>query len=145
MLYAKDFVPEKAFKHPFNGKVTFHPLVRKIGTLQSSYTRALNNEMKNSGSMFQQKAKAKLLNDDPWYPINCFHYAHHNPVMGELVEHMWEWEFSSYNDYAGYRNDNLVNKELAFELLDIPNDPTEFITESEMFDLKDFPEILKKI
>ncbi|HLF32594.1 MAG TPA: transposase [Cyclobacteriaceae bacterium] len=141
MIYAKEFMPDRAFKNPFKGNVQYHPLVRKIGTLQSSYTRALNNEMKNSGSLFQQKAKAKLLNEDPWYPKTCFHYSHQNPVKAELVKKMWQWEFSSFNDYAGYRDDNLVNKELAFELLDIPRDPAEFLAESEMFELKGFSRI----
>ncbi len=141
MIYAKDFLPEKVFKFPFTGDTAYHPLVRKIGTLQSSYTRILNNEMKNSGSIFQQKAKAKLLNTDPWYPQTCFHYSHFNPVKANLVEKMWQWEFSSYNDYAGFRDDNLVNKELAFELLDIPRNPAEFQEESEMFELKDISKI----
>ena len=44
MIYAKDFTPDRAFKNPFKGDAPYHPLVRKIGTLQSSYTRALNND-----------------------------------------------------------------------------------------------------
>jgi hypothetical protein len=41
---------------------------------------------------------------------------------------MEEWEFSSFNDYAGYRNESLCNKELAILLFEI--DKENFLTDS---------------
>lgn len=56
-------------------------LTRKIGTLLSSYTRAINKKYNRTGSLFQQKTKAKcLLDKDEHYPRVCFHYIHQNPL-----------------------------------------------------------------
>jgi len=79
-------------------------LARKIGTLQSSYTRALNKQNKSSGSVFRQKAKAKLL-DNPDYQYTCFHYIHQKPLRSGLVKHLKDWEFSSYTEYAGLKKE----------------------------------------
>ncbi|MEM9858001.1 MAG: transposase [Bacteroidota bacterium] len=98
----------------------FHPLVRKIGTLQSSYTRAINIQNKSKGSLFQQKAKAKHLSGQDQAFI-CFHYIHQNPVKAGLVNDLGDWEFSSYNDYVDCKS-GMVSRYLAYELLDIPND-----------------------
>jgi REP element-mobilizing transposase RayT len=62
-------------------------LSRKIGTLQSSYTQAINKQENRTGSLFQQRAKAKRL-DIKDTPFICFHYIHQNPVKGELCERM---------------------------------------------------------
>lgn len=49
------------------------------------------------------------------YLINCFHYIHQNPLKSKLVTKLEEWEFSSFRDYAGFRDGDLCNKELFFE------------------------------
>lgn len=100
-----------------------YPLNRKIGTLQSSYTRAINVQEKRSGSLFQQKTKAIeifSLNDDDQnveYLNACFHYIHQNPLRAGLVKKMEDWEYSSFRDYAGERRGTLVNKNLAQNII----------------------------
>ena len=102
-----------------------HPLSRKLGTLQSSYTRAINIQENRTGSLFQQKTKAVEIyslynyynkND---YLTTCFHYIHQNPLKAGLVMRMEDWEYSSFRDYAGFRKDTLINMQLAREILDI--------------------------
>ena len=39
----------------------------------------------------------------------CFNYIHQNPVKAGLVKNAEDWEFSSFRDYLGFRNGNLVN------------------------------------
>jgi len=102
-----------------------HPLSRKLGTLQSSYTRAINIQENRTGSLFQQKTKAveiySLYNyfDKNDYLATCFHYIHQNPLKAGLVMRMEDWEYSSFRDYAGFRKDTLINMQLAREILDI--------------------------
>jgi putative transposase len=55
----------------------------------------------------------------PDYAVICFNYIHQNPVMAGIVSKMEDWEFSSFRDFAGFRNGSLVNKKLAFEYIDI--------------------------
>jgi len=98
-----------------------HPLARKIGTVLSSYTRAINVQENRSGSLFQQKAKAIIISssDDYDYLTTCFHYIHQNPLKARLVEKMEDWEFSSFRDYVGLRDGSLINTVLAKETLEV--------------------------
>ena len=95
--------------------VVVHPLARKIGTLLSSYSRAINIQENRTGSLFQQKAKAIKISsinefdDKSDYLSTCFHYIHQNPLKAGLVKKMEDWEFSSFNDYAGFRDGTLIN------------------------------------
>jgi putative transposase len=106
-------------------------LARKIGLTLSSYAQHINFQNKTTGSLFQQKTKAKSISeymessqtaaggptlgyDD--YFINCFHYIHQNPLKSKLVIKIEEWEFSSFRDYAGFRSGDLCNIQLFFEL-----------------------------
>ena len=108
------------------------PLNRSIAILLSSYTRAINKQERRTGSLFQQKTKAKSLTGsaDPGYPFVCFHYIHQNPLRAKLVKQLEDWEFSSFRDYAGLRNGTLTNKALASQLIDIPNRAEAFYDQS---------------
>lgn len=106
-------------------------LARKVGTLLSSYTRAINKQNNRTGSLFQQKTKAKsLLNNDHFYPITCFHYIHQNPVKSKLVTKMEDWEYSSFRDYVGIRKGKLPNIKLANEVLGLTQNKEELYKES---------------
>ena len=103
-------------------------LARKLGTLLSSYTQAINKELHRTGSLFQQKTKAKDLGQSKFTPYprykrsyaeTCFSYIHLNPVKARLVRKPEDWEFSSFRDLAGLRNGTLCNKRLVFEILNI--------------------------
>ena len=91
----------------------------------SSYTQAINNQEKRSGSLFQQNSKSKCLSfettrkDSINYALICFNYIHQNPYESALVKRIEEWEFSSFRDYIGLRNGNLCNNALARELLNL--------------------------
>ena len=130
LILAGEYEESQGF-HPFfsNGEI-YHPLVRKLGTLQSSYARALNKEFGDTGTRFQQKVKVKLVEDENDYPLTCFHYIHHNPVKDGIVKSLSDWEFSSFRDYANLRESYLVNKNLAYAYLGVPKDPGKFILES---------------
>ncbi|MDB5282378.1 MAG: hypothetical protein JWO06_1453 [Bacteroidota bacterium] len=93
-------------------------LNRKIGTLQSSYTRAIQKQEKFTGSLFQQKAKAVPVKTNQQMH-NCFHYIHQNPIKANLVAKMEDWEFSSFREYWKPDKNNLCNQSLLHSLLNI--------------------------
>jgi len=123
-------------------------LPKHIGTLLSSYTQAINKQENRRGKLFSNNTTAKCLNDiefyntfianrssfstaiTPDYATICFNYIHQNPVMAGLVGTMEEWEFSSFRDFTGTRNGTLIDKELAFQLVNI--DPEDFRTQSQI-------------
>jgi len=102
------------------------PIARKIGTLLSSYTQAINKQKNRTGSLFQQKTKAKCLNEDSDSQNNflpaCFQYIHQNPLNAGIVDRLEDWDYSSFPDYAGLRNGTLCNKELAHEMVNYNKD-----------------------
>ena len=108
------------------------PLNRAIAILLSSYTKAINKQERRTGSLFQQKTKAKPLTGgaDSDYPFVCFHYIHQNPLRAKLVNQLEDWEFSSFRDYAGLRGGTLADKVLACQLIDIPDQVEAFYDQS---------------
>lgn len=109
-----------------------HSLNKAIAIVLRSYAQAINKQQDRTGSLFQQKTKAKLLteNEDADYPLVCFHYIHQNPLRANLVERLEDWEFSSFRDYAGLREGTLVDKALAYKFMDIPTNPLAFHQQS---------------
>jgi putative transposase len=91
-------------------------LNRKIGTLQSSYTRALQNQELFTGSLFQQKTKAVQIKTDSQL-LTCLNYIHQNPMKAKLVEKMEDWEFSSFREYCKLRDQNFCNQSLLHSFL----------------------------
>ena len=77
---------------------TMHPLSRKIGTILSSYTQAINKQRKRNGSLFQPKTKAKKINTEE-YLHTVFHYIHQNPIRAGLTSKLTDWEYSSFHEY----------------------------------------------
>ncbi len=94
-------------------------LSKTVGKTLSSYTQAINIELKRTGNLFQKKTKAKCLNDTNGskdYLTICTHYIHNNAFSANLVSSPFDWHFSSLRDYAGLRNGTLCNKELLYQL-----------------------------
>ena len=98
-----------------------------------SYTMLMQSQENFTGSLFQQKTKAKELIDSDNVTINyttlCAHYIHQNPLKARIVENLMEWKFSSYLDYIGLRNGTLCNKQLFYLLAEINEE--DFIRESD--------------
>ncbi|MEI6753710.1 MAG: hypothetical protein WCK78_11145 [Paludibacter sp.] len=95
-------------------------LSRAIGTVLSSYTQALNKQLGRRGSLFAHKTKSKILNDAKNdYALNCFMYVHQNPIFAKLVDKIEDWEFSSFQDYIGFRKGTLINKKLGIDIFQI--------------------------
>jgi len=108
-------------------------LSKNIGTLLSSYTRAINKQENRKGRLFSHNTQAKCLNDkidNEGFLSNCLHYIHQNPLRAGLCNCISDYEFSSYLDYCGNRRGKLVNKELAYEMLGVSAD--EFKQHSEV-------------
>jgi REP element-mobilizing transposase RayT len=102
------------------GGLTLTALNNGFRQFLSAYAQAVNKQEGRSGSLFRQKTKAKLVeNEMEDYPFICFQYIHQNPLKSRLVNKMEEWEFSSFQDYLGLRKGTLCNQPLACKLLNI--------------------------
>ena len=105
-------------------------LSHAIGTLLSSYTKAINKRYGRTGSLFRARTKMKagwiegpitasgsnshlFFKDDLDYARQCFDYIHQNPVRARIVSSATDWIYSSARDYSGLRNGDLCNQHLA--------------------------------
>jgi len=104
-----------------------------IGTMLSSYTKAINNQENRTGSLFRPKTKYKdgwindfitvegknkelIFSDGNEYLLRCFEYIHNNPVKAGLVVKSTDWAYSSAKDYGGLRNGTLCNQAIIKEI-----------------------------
>lgn len=71
-----------------------------------SYTKAINKQQNRVGPLFQGKYQARLIERDAEL-LNLSRYIHLNPVAAGLVESPEDWEYSSYRDFIGLRDDPL--------------------------------------
>lgn len=109
-------------------------LTEGIRLLLSSYSKGINKQRQKTGNLFQQKTKAKCIDDDEKnYDITAFHYIHQNSIRAGLVQKIEEYEFSSFPDYIKIRNGSLCNKVLAYKLLDL-NDATLYAESYQMLE-----------
>lgn len=111
-----------------SGQTGMQKLARRIGTIQSSYTQAINKQETRTGSLFQPKSKAKQL-ETVEQAFNCFNYIHQNPLKAGLVAKMEDWKFSSFNEYYSGET-GLCNRDRATRLLDLPTEHTLFYEQS---------------
>ncbi len=86
--------------------------------LQSNYAKLINKKQNHSGSLFQQKTKAKLLETRD-YANTSFWYVHQNPVKAGIVKNMSDWEYSSYKDYCGLRSGKLCDVNLGIRIFNL--------------------------
>jgi putative transposase len=122
------YIPEKTIGLELIPNQNQQLLVRKIGTIQSSYSQAINKQENRTGSLFQQKTKAKLL-DTNSCTLTCFHYIHQNPWKAKLVNRMEDWPHLSFKDYLT-ENSTICKISTARELIEIPIGKEDFYNES---------------
>ena len=105
-------------------------LQRKIGTLQSSYTRAINIQEKRTGALFQPKCKVLEVSTE--HASVCFHYIHQNPLKAGLCRSLEAWGYSSFNEYLDSETyaKSICSREVAYHLLGIPKLKELFLMQS---------------
>lgn len=80
LVYAKQHTHRWTGSNPMNIHSNTHPLNNAIGVLLRSYTRAINIQEKRTGSLFQQKTKARNL-DCPAAWKNSANDRYNQPVQ----------------------------------------------------------------
>ncbi|WP_232831758.1 hypothetical protein [Taibaiella helva] len=97
------------------GSKHMQQLPYNFGVLLSSYTQMMNRQNHTTGSLFQQKTKAKMLIDINDI-LRCMHYIHQNPLKAGLVKHSWhDWAYSSLQEYFD-ETPGICDQELLFTL-----------------------------
>jgi putative transposase len=75
----------------------------------NSYTKAHNKLYAHSGTLFEGRFKAILVDTDPYLHYLC-QYIHANPVKHGMVAQVEAWPFSNYLDWIGERPGSLLDR-----------------------------------
>lgn len=96
-----------------NSDVTISKLMSKVCT---SYSKYFNKKYERVGSIFQDQFKAVHVETNEqllWLSV----YIHKNPLVSNIVERLDSYEYSSYLDYIGKRNEVLCKKTIVTDQL----------------------------
>jgi len=87
-----------------------------VKRLAGSYVYWYNLKYRRCGSLFQDRYKSEVVEDDP-YLLAVMRYIHQNPIKAGLCKHILEYKYSSYGEYiAG--DSKLVDVSLALSITD---------------------------
>jgi len=136
-----EVVPDERERVTVGHPPTPRTLNDSIAIMLRSYTRAINKQENRTGALFRERTKAECVNcpegiapsfftingvtqinveiPEYQYPQICFNYIHNNPVKAGLVKNSVDWEFSSAAVYAGLKDDEMINKEIAQKYIEI--------------------------
>lgn len=107
----------------------FHFVIRQEGTVAisklmgkvcTSYAMYFNRKYDRTGSLFQSKFRAVHVRTTEqllWLSA----YVHQNPQVAGLVGELVDWKWSSFLDYAGYRNGTLCVPGMELVLRSFPS------------------------
>ena len=113
----------------------FHFLIKQLGDvpvselllrIMTGYSKVFNLKYERVGSLFQDQFKAVRVETDE-YLLWVSAYIHQNPKVAGLVDSLDQWQWSSYLEYAGKRNGNLVDTKPILDLPGFSGDGTRYL------------------
>ena len=84
-----------------------------IQKLFNSYSQAFNQQQNRTGTLFEGRAKFKIIETDE-YALQLCSYIHLNPVKAGLTKKPEQWKYSNYLGWIDQKTDNQVNLVLRF-------------------------------
>jgi len=94
--------------------------------LFNSYTQAFNKQENRSGTLFEGRAKSKLI-DETSYLFHIARYIHLNPVLAGLVKKPEDWQYSNYREFIGLRQGTLYDAAFVREQFGTPQEYRKFV------------------
>jgi len=99
---------------------TSNGLPQMMQAVGRRYVRHFNDAQKRSGTLWEGRYKSTLIQTNR-YLLACMAYIDLNPVRAGLVVQARDYPWSSYGNYAGLRNDNLITSHpLVWDLGNTP-------------------------
>lgn len=71
-----------------------------IKRIASSYVYYYNHKYSRDGHLFRERFKSEPVNDMSYF-LTLLRYIHQNPVKAGIVEHVKDYEYSSWGEYDG--------------------------------------------
>lgn len=103
-----------------------------IRKLSNSYAKYFNTKNKRVGPLFQGVFKAVRIETDEQL-IHVSRYIHLNPYVSNLVKDLGDFNYSSYPDYIGLRDNLLCNKEAVLGFFKTAEDYKAFVNDQKSY------------
>ncbi|MEK7224144.1 MAG: hypothetical protein AAB221_00490 [Bacteroidota bacterium] len=84
---------------------------KQLGHLFNSYAQSINKAYNRTGPLFESPFERKLVDDED-YILSMIYYCHQNPVHHGFVNHLKDWEFSSYHSILANNNTIVATTEV---------------------------------
>jgi len=97
-----------------------------IQALGSRYVKYINTTYKRSGTLWEERYKASLIDSDI-YLLTCMCYIELNPVRANIVEHPGDYKWSSYQQNAYCAKDDFIENHPVYEMLGKSRDERQYI------------------
>ncbi|MBP7963898.1 MAG: transposase [Caldilineaceae bacterium] len=113
----------------------YHWLIRQNGEAPArllpqrvfgSYTRKFNHRYERSGTLFEGRFKANLVEDDVYLRHLC-RYIHANPVKDGFALAPDLWPYSNYLEWIQKRNGSLVDRAFVEDFFSTPSAYAAFV------------------
>ena len=105
------------------------PITKILHRVCTSYSIYFNKKYERVGNLFQDQYKLVLVEDDSY--LNWLSaYIHQNPSVAGLVKHLVDYQWSSYPDFVGARQDNLCEKDIILDRFKNKSDFEQFVLSS---------------
>lgn len=103
-----------------------------ISKLSNSYTKYFNTKHNRVGPLLQGQFKAVLVETDEQL-IHLSRYIHLNPYIAELVKDLEYFEYSSYLEFVGVRNNLLSSPQSLLSFFSETNSYKNFVRDYESY------------
>ena len=101
-------------------EVQDHVISKAFSNFFNSYAKAINKSYDRTGSLFQDRFKRKLIEDED-YLRKLIVYIHLNPEVHQIVEDFRKYEFSSFKSFFSEKP-SLLKRGVVLDLFgDIEN------------------------
>ncbi|MBI1803555.1 MAG: transposase [Ignavibacteriae bacterium] len=94
----------------------------------NSYTKAFNKKYHRSGTLFEERFRAKLIKNHADL-IHLCRYIHRNPLDAGIVRSLEDWEYSNYLEWVGKRRGTLVDQDFVRLHFAGPDEYGQFVLE----------------
>ena len=106
--------------------------MKKVNTAFAGF---YNKIKARDGYVFKNRFYSQPIKDRK-HLLSCIVYIHKNPIKASIVKEMQDYKFSSYNEYFGQINNNLIEKKMIHKLFDNINFD-EYMIKFKEFHLRD--------
>lgn len=99
-------------------------IVRRIAV---GYAQYHNNKYGRAGHLFQNRFKSEPIYDNRYF-LTVLRYIHQNPIKAGIIKNLRNYPWSSYFEYIGEDNTNIVYTTFALEFFQNLENFKDFIT-----------------